>query len=99
MVREVFGKLVNSRRVNHFDKYSLSSDFQYGFRPSQVTAEILTIVFDKTARISAKYQSFQAIALDIFTVFDRAWHALVPHKLTALISSFLSKRRLSVVLD
>ena len=99
MVREVFGKLVNSRRVNHFDKYGLSSNFQYGFRSSQVTAEILTIAFDKTARISAKYRAAQAIALDIFKVFDRAWYALVPHKLTALISSFLSKRCLSVVLD
>ena len=99
MVREVFGKLVNSRRVNHFDKYGLSSDFQYGFRSSQVAAEILTIAFDKTARTSAKYRAAQAIAYDIFKVFDRAWYALVPHKLTAPISSFLSKRCLSVVLD
>ena len=99
MFREVFGKLVNSRCVNHFYKYGLSSDFQYGFRFSQVTAEILTIAFDKAARISAKYRAAQAIALDIFKVFDRAWYAFVPHKLTALISSFLSNRRLSVVLD
>ena len=48
------------------------------------------------------------MALDISKAFDRVWHAGLLHKLKsygisgqifALISSFLSNRRLSVVLD
>ena len=50
----------------------------------------------------------QAVKLDIFKTFDRVWHAGLLHKLKSdgisgqifgLISSFLSNRRLRVVLD
>ena len=49
-----------------------------------------------------------AVALDIFKAFNRVWHAGLLHKLKSdgisgqifgLISSFLSNRRLRVVLD
>ena len=48
------------------------------------------------------------MALDIYKAFDRVWHAGLLHKLTfygisgqifGLISSFLSNRRLRVILD
>ena len=46
------------------------------------------------------------MALDIFKAFDRVWHGGLLHKLTSygisgqiLVSSFLSNRRLRVVLD
>ena len=34
VVSKVFEKLVNNRIVDHLDKYSLFSDFQYVFRSS-----------------------------------------------------------------
>ena len=44
MVSEVFEKLVNNRIVDHLEKCSLFSDFQYGFRSSQSTSDLLTVV-------------------------------------------------------
>ena len=83
-------------------------DFQYGFRSSQSTADLLTIVFDRIARAFNRSGATQAVALDISKAFDRAWHAGLLHKLKSygisgqifdLISSFLSNRPLQVVLD
>ena len=48
-VTKVFEKLVNNRIVDHLEKCGLFSDFQYGFRSSQSTAD-LTVVFDRSAR-------------------------------------------------
>ena len=50
MVSEVFGKLVNNRLVDHLEKCGLFSDFQYGFRSSQSTADLLAVVSDRIAR-------------------------------------------------
>ena len=38
VVSKVFEKLVNNRIVDHLEKSSLFSDFQYGFRSSLSTA-------------------------------------------------------------
>ena len=43
-------KLVNNRTVDHQEKCGLFSDFQYGFRSSQSTADLLTVVFDRIVR-------------------------------------------------
>ena len=108
MVSKVFGKLVNNRIVDHLGKYGLFSDFQYGFRSSRSTADLLTVVSDKIARAFNKSGATRAVALDISKVFDRVWHAGLLHKLKSygisgqifsLVSSFLSNRRLLVVLD
>ena len=50
MVSKVFEKLVNNRIVDHLQKCGLFSDFQYGFRSSRSTADLLTVVSDRTAR-------------------------------------------------
>ena len=42
MVSKVFEKLVNNRIVDHLEKCGLFSDFQYGFRSSRSTADLLT---------------------------------------------------------
>ena len=47
MVKNVFEKLVNDSLVDYLGKCGLLSDFQYGFRSSQSTADILTIVSDR----------------------------------------------------
>ena len=86
----------------------LFSDFQYGFRSSLSTADLLTVVSDRIARAFNRSGATRAIALNIFKAFDSVWHAGLLHKLKSygisgqvfgLISSFLSNRRLRVVLD
>ena len=42
VVSKVFRKLVNNRFVDHLEKYGLFSDFQYGFRSSQSTTDLLS---------------------------------------------------------
>ena len=44
VVSKVFEKLVNNRIVDHLEKCGLFSDFQYGFRSSLSTADLLTVV-------------------------------------------------------
>ena len=49
------------------------SDFQYGFRSSRSTADLITIVSDRIARAFNRYGSTQAVALDISNALDRVW--------------------------
>ena len=65
MVSKVFGKLVNNRIVDHLEKCGLFSDFQYGFRSSRSTADLLTVVSDRIARAFNKSGATRAVALDI----------------------------------
>ena len=50
VVSKIFEKLVNNRIVDHLEECGLFSDFQYGFRSSQSTADLLTVVSDRIAR-------------------------------------------------
>ena len=50
VVSKVFEKLVNNRIVDHLEKCGLFSDFQFGFRSSQSTADLLTVVSNGVAR-------------------------------------------------
>ena len=43
-------KIDNNTVVHHLEKCDLFSDFQYGFRSSQSTADLLTVVSDRIAR-------------------------------------------------
>ena len=108
VVSKVFEKLVNNRIVDHLEKCGLFSDFQYGFRSSRSTADLLTVMSDRIARAFNRSGVARAIALDISKALDRVWHAGLLHKLKSygisgqifgLISSFLSNRWLQVVLD
>ena len=108
VVSKVFEKLVNNRIVDHLEKHGLFSDFQYGIRSSRSTADLLTVVADSIAGAFNRSGATRAVALDISKAFDRVWHAGLLHKLKSygisgqifgLISSFLSNRRLQVVLD
>ena len=49
-VVKVFEKLVNNMFVDHVEKCDLFSDFQYGFRSSQSTADLLAVVSNRIAR-------------------------------------------------
>ena len=108
VVSKVFEKLVNNRIVDHLEKCGLFPDFQYGFRSSRSTADLLTIVPDRIARAFNRSGATRAVALDIFKAFDRVWHAGLLHKrksfgisgqIFGLVSSILSNRRLQVVPD
>ena len=108
VVSKVFEKLVNNRIVDHLENCGLFFNFQYGFRSSQSTADLLTVVSDRIARAFKRSGATRAVALDIYKAFVRVWHAGLLHKLKSygisgqifgLISSFLSNRQLCVVLD
>ena len=97
VVSKVFEKLVNNRIVDHLEKCSIFYDFQYGFRSSRSTADLLTVVSDRIARAFNRSGATRAVALDISKAFNRAWHAGLLHKLKSygisgqifgLISSF-----------
>ena len=51
VLSKVFEKLVNNMILDHLEKYDLFSDFQYRFRPSRSTLDLLTIVSDRIARV------------------------------------------------
>ena len=108
VVSTVFEKLVNNRIVDHLEKCGLFSDFQYDFRSSRSTADLLTVVSDRIGRAFNRSGATRAVALDTSKGLDRVWHAVLLHKLKSygisgqifgLISSFLSNRQLQVVLD
>ena len=108
MVNKVFEKLVNNRLVDHLEKFDLFSDFQYGFRSSVSTVDLLAVVSGRIAWAFNRSGATRAVALDISKAFDKVWHAGLLHELKSygisgqifgLISSFLSNRRLRVVLN
>ena len=71
VVNKVFENLANNRIVDHLEKCGLFSDFQYGFRSSRSTADLLTVVSDRTARAFNRSGATRAVALDISKAFDR----------------------------
>ena len=108
VVLKVFEKLVNNKIVDHLEKCGLFSDFQYGFRSSQSTADLLTVVSDRIAWAFNRSGATQPAVLNISKAFNKIWHTGLLHKLEShrisgqifdLISSFLSNRWLPVVLD
>ena len=100
MVSKVFEKLVNNGIVDHLEKCGLFSDFQYSFRSSRSTADLLTVVSDRiTTRAFNRSRATQAVVLNIFKAFDRVWRTGLLHKLKSygissqifgIIFSFLS---------
>ena len=81
MVNKIFEKIVNNRIVDHLEKSDLFSDFQYGFRSSRSTANLLTGVSGRIARAFNRSGATRVVALDISKAFDRVWHAGLLHKL------------------
>ena len=108
VVSKVCEKLVSDRIVDHLEKFSLFSDFQYGFRSCQSIADLLTVVSDRIARAFNRSGATRTVELKISKAFDRVWHIDLFHKpksygissqIFGLVSSFLSNRWLHVILD
>ena len=68
----------------------------------------MAVVSDRIAKAFNRSVATRAVAIDISKAFDRVWHASLLHKLKfygisgqifSVTSSFLSNRRLRVVLD
>ena len=83
-------KIIDNMIVDHLEECGLFSGFQYGFRSSGSTADLLTVVCDRIAR-------------DLTGLVVLVLHAGLLHKRNSsgilgkifdLISSFLSNRRL-----
>ena len=74
-------KRVNNRIADHIEKCGRFSGFQYGFRSSRSTADLLTVVSDRIARAFNRSGATRAVALDISKAFDKVWHAGLLHKL------------------
>ena len=81
VVSKVFKKLVNNRIVDHLEKSGLFSDFQYGFRFSQSTPDLLTVVSDRIARAFKRSGATGTVVLYISKAFDTVWYAGLLHKL------------------
>ena len=101
VISKVFEKLVSNRIVDHLEICGPFSDFQHGFRSSRSTADLVTVVSDRIARVFNRSGVTRAVAFNISKVFDRVWYAGSPHKLKSyeifgqifgLISSFLSNK-------
>ena len=71
VISKVFEQFVNNRIVDQLEKCGLFPDFRYGFRSSQSTADLLTAVSDRIARVFNRSGATQAAAYDISKAFDR----------------------------
>ena len=107
VVSKILEKLVNNR-IDSPREMQPFFDFQYGFRSSGSTADLLTVVSDRIARAFNRSETTRAVALNISKAFDRVWRVGLLHKRSSygitgqifgLISSFLINRWLLVVLD
>ena len=71
VVSKVLEEFKNNRIVYHLEKCDRFSDFQYGIRSSQSTADLLTVVSDRIARAFNSFGFTQAVPLVILKPFDR----------------------------
>ena len=76
---KAFEELVNNRIVDHLEKYGLYFYFQYGFRSSQSTGDLLTVMSDNIASTFNRSGATRAVALDISEGFDKVWHVGLLH--------------------
>ena len=82
MISKVFEKLVNYRIIYHLEKCGFFSDFQYGFRSSQSTIDLLAVVSDRIAKTFNRSEATRSVAVDISKAFDRVWDAGLLQELT-----------------
>ena len=106
----VVNKIFEKYKNNNLEQCSHFPDFQYGWRCSRSTADLLILISDRITRGFDRSGTTIAVVLDISKAFDQVWHAGLLHKLKYCrisglvefqvighISSFLNKRRLCLV--
>ena len=107
-VAKVFKTLLNSHFIKHLESNNLLSDHQYGFHKARSTGDLLSYLTHAWSSSLTNFGESFVVALDISKAFDRVWHKALLAKLPAygftpsfckLISSFLSNRLISVVVN
>ena len=107
-VAKVFETLLNSHFIKHLESDNLLSDHQYGFCKARSTGDLLSYLTHTWSSTLRNFGESFVAALDISKAFDRVWHKALLAKLPdygftpsfcKLISSFLSNRFISVVVD
>ena len=107
-IAKVFETLLNSRFIKHLKSNNLLSDHQYGFCKARSTGDLLSYLTHTWSSSLRNFRESFFVALDISKGIDRVWHKALLAKLPAysftpsfckLISSFLSNRFISVVVD
>ena len=100
--------MLNSHFIKHLESNNLLSDHQYGFRKARSTGDLLSYLTHTWSSSLRDFGESFVVALDTSKAFDRVWHKALLAKLPAygftpsfckLISSFLSNRFISVVVD
>ena len=62
-----YEKIVNNRLADHCEKmWPFFSDFQYGFRFSHLTADLLTVEYDRITRVFNESIATWAVTVDMF---------------------------------
>ena len=65
VVSEVFEIFVKNRILAHLEKCGLFPDFQYGFKSSRSTADLLIVVSDRISKAFSTPRATRTVALDI----------------------------------
>ena len=108
VISKLFEAVINLHLKSHLEKNGLLTDFQYGFRSSRSTADVLTVITDRISKCLDKSLDSRAIALDISKAFDKVWHRGLLCKIKSygisgrlydIIASFLRGRSMRVVID
>ena len=83
-------------------------DSRYGFRTGRSMANLLTVISECIYRTLNLSGETRAVAFDISKAFDKVWHAGLLKKLQVygvkgsmfdIVSSFLTDRKIKVVID
>ena len=107
-VATVFETLLNSHFIKHLESNNLLSDHQRGFRKARSTGDLLSYLTHAWSSSLRNFGESFVVALDISKASEKVWHKALLAKLPAygftpsfckLISSFLSNRFISVVVD
>ncbi len=105
---KAFESILNRKIQKHLSTSDLLSDRQYGFRKGRSAGELLSLLTDSWSSSLSRFGETFSVALDISKAFDRVWHKSLLSKLPcfgfypslfSFISSFLSGRSISAVLD
>ena len=78
----------NNMLLDHLEKCDLYSDFQYGFRSSWATADLVTVVSDRIASTCNTSRATQVVAFDISKALTKPWHSDLLYKLKACVFFF-----------
>ena len=108
IISKVMESLICDYIRSHLSKHQLLCDTQYVFREKRSTVDMLSYITQWWNNALDTQHEIRVIALDIKKAFDRVWHKGLLAKLASFgiqgdlngwITSFLSGRQQSVVLD